>query len=225
MCDNRRAMKVRAAKVKQQKTEPQKKPRGDYHHGNLRRALLDCALSIIDEKGPEAFTVREAARRLGVDHRAAYRHFQDRDAVIAAVAEEGYRALVDVLEEALAREDGADAPTRLIVLGRAYAMFALREPARYRVMTGPRSNESGRFPELEIPIARAFDLVKREIQAGVDAGDIVDARLDECAAVLWAEMHGLAILIIMRRVRVRPDRVREFTTRAMTHLVYGLKRR
>jgi AcrR family transcriptional regulator len=225
MCDNRRSMSVRGRKKEPQKNEPQKKPRGDYHHGNLRRALLDCALAIIDEKGPEAFTVREAARRLGVDHRAAYRHFEDRDAVIAAVAEEGYRALVEVLEEALAREEGAEAATRLIALGRAYAMFALREPARYRVMTGPRSNESGRFPELEIPIARAFDLVQREIRAGIEAGDFVDARLEECAAVLWAEMHGLAILIIMRRVRVRPDRVRDFTTRAMTHLIYGFKRR
>jgi AcrR family transcriptional regulator len=214
-----------SARARAQKTVPQRKPRGDYHHGNLRRALLDCALQIIDEHGPEAFTVREAARRLGVDHRAAYRHFADRDAVIAAVAEEGYRALVAVLEEALAREEGEGAAARLIALGRAYAMFALREPARYRVMTGPRSNESGRFPELEIPIARAFELVQHEIRAGMDAGVFVEARVEECAAVMWAEMHGLAILVIMRRVRVRPDRVREFTTRAMTHLIYGFKRR
>ena len=80
----------------------------------------------------------------------------------AAVAEEGYRALVASVKDALARENKHDPASRVMTIGRAYVAFALMEPARYRVMTGPRSNESGRFPDLEIPITEAFNLLNQQ---------------------------------------------------------------
>src|SRR5215207_6672963 len=69
--------------------------RATYHHGDLRRALIDGAVAIIADRGAEAFTLREAARRLGVNDRAAYRHFADKASLLAAVAEHGFRDLIE----------------------------------------------------------------------------------------------------------------------------------
>src|SRR5438445_6549046 len=131
------------------KTAPMRKAPGDYHHGNLRRALLDAAVLLLEERGGQGFTLREAARRVGVDHRAAYKHFAALDALLAEVAGEGYRALADAARAAAESAPNAGAPARLLAIARAYVSFAARAPGRYRLMTGPRLNEGGRFPKLE----------------------------------------------------------------------------
>lgn len=198
--------------------------RATYHHGDLRRALLGATEAILAEVGPEGFTLREAARRVGVDHRAAYRHFEDKEALLAAVAEEGYRELVEATERELAMIAPGDVLERLRAIGRAYTSFAAEHPGRYRVMTGPRLNESGRFPSLEAPIAAALAIVVREIDAGARAG-VIDATLDttEVALALWATMHGLASLVLSRRMRVRRDKLAGFTGRLLDKTLLGIR--
>lgn len=142
---------------------PKRKPAGQYQHGDLRRALVDAAVQILAEEGSDAFTLREAARRVGVDHRAAYRHFEDKDALLAAVALEGYTRFTVRAEKELAGVRGARA--RLLAIARVYVESAYREPARYRVMTGPRLNEAGRFPELETAIDGVLRLLARELRS------------------------------------------------------------
>ena len=107
-------------------------PRG-YHHGNLKEALLRAALELIAQKGPAGFTFAEAARWAGVSPAAPYRHFRDRDELLASVALRGFTQFEAVL--ARAWDDGRpDAFTALDRLGKAYLEFARTEPAYYSAM-------------------------------------------------------------------------------------------
>jgi AcrR family transcriptional regulator len=107
----------------------QRKP---YHHGNLREALLKAAIRLIAEVGPAAFTLREVARRAGVSHNAPYRHFRDKDDLLAAVAAQGFRELTQAMLDAAARQ--SDTLQRLKHSGLAYVTFALRRPEHFTVM-------------------------------------------------------------------------------------------
>src|SRR3712207_74133 len=109
-----------------------RKPRRAYHHGNLRRALLDEALATIRAEGVDALTLREIGSRLGVSHAAIYRHFADKRALLTAVATEGFRALRRQLVAAW--EEGGRGPAASQAMGVAYIRFAVDNPSHYRVM-------------------------------------------------------------------------------------------
>src|SRR6202051_1236633 len=101
-------------------------PRRPYHHGNLRDTLLQGALRTIAELGSAAFTLREVARRAGVSHNAPYRHFRDKNALLAAVAAQGFRELTLAMQEAGDRQ--SNALDKLKQSGIAYVAFAVRRP-------------------------------------------------------------------------------------------------
>jgi AcrR family transcriptional regulator len=104
-----------------------------YHHGNLKEALLQAALDLIAQKGPGGFTFAEAARSAGVSPAAPYRHFRDRDELLASIAERGFNQFEAALNAAW--DDGRpDTPTAFERLGRAYLQFARDEPASYSAM-------------------------------------------------------------------------------------------
>jgi AcrR family transcriptional regulator len=203
---------------------PLRKAPGDYHHGNLRRALLDAAKVLLEEHGPESFTLREAARRVGVDHRAAYKHFADREEVLAAVAEEGYRGLIAAARDELAATDAdAGAEARLLAIARAYLRFATSAPGSYRLMSGPRLNKDGRFPVLEDAIDEASALIRREVRSGMDGGTFAPSDLVSPTLALWSAMHGLASLVIMRRIRVRKEALGAFAESQLAFTIRGMK--
>lgn len=182
-----------------------KKRGGSYHHGDLPRALVAAALDAIVETGPEAFTVRQIAARVGVTHAAAYRHFEDKTALLAVLAEEGYRALALRLSEVAA---SAAPRERLRTLARAYVGFALERPAHYRVMWGARLNEDGRFPALEAAIADVSTIVHAEIVRGQAAGDFRAAPpARDLAIALWVFAHGFVELVARRRLKVKSPKV------------------
>jgi AcrR family transcriptional regulator len=107
-------------------------PQRPYHHGNLREALLKGAVRVIAELGPAAFTLREVARRAGVSHNAPYRHFRDKDALLAAVAAQGFRELTRAMREA--GDCQSNALDKLKQSGMAYVAFAVRRPEHFTVM-------------------------------------------------------------------------------------------
>jgi AcrR family transcriptional regulator len=167
--------------------------RRGYHHGNLREALIDAALTLLAEKGPGAFTIAEVARLAGVSSAAPYRHFRDAEALLAAVAERGYERFAAVLAQAW--NDGRPDPLRALEsLGQAYLAFARREPALYAAMfeTGIAFDAS---PSLPAAAERAFAILRQ-------AADRIAATLPEgkrppslmMALHIWALSHGIASL-------------------------------
>ncbi|MFL5335400.1 MAG: TetR/AcrR family transcriptional regulator [Geminicoccaceae bacterium] len=167
--------------------------RRGYHHGNLREALIRAALSLIAEKGPAGFTFAEAARSAGVSPAAPYRHFRDRDDLMADVARQGFTRFEAML--ARAWNDGRpDALTAFGQIGKAYLAFARTEPAYYSAMF-----ESGlpldAHPDLQQAGDRAFAILKA-------AADAICRRLPPVksppplmvALHLWSLAHGIAAL-------------------------------
>jgi AcrR family transcriptional regulator len=162
-----------------------------YHHGNLREALIDAAMSLIAELGPSGFTFAEAARRAGVSPAAPYRHFRDRDALMAEVARRGF----EILEIALTKawNDGRpDVFTAFEALGRAYLDFARLEPAHYVAMF---EADFQRTPEVKQAGDRAFEVLRaaaERLVATLPAGKRPPALM--MALHVWVLAHGTADL-------------------------------
>ncbi len=163
-----------------------------YHHGNLRAALIEAALELIEEKGPTGFTLSEAARKAGVTPAAVYRHFRGREDLIAAIAREGYLIFAEAMEAATAR-----APSPLAAFeasGRAYLDFARSHPGHYMAMF-----ESGlpinRDPELARLALAAQATLERHAEALLSALP-PEARppASMVAAHVWAMSHGVVEL-------------------------------
>jgi AcrR family transcriptional regulator len=171
--------------------------RKSYHHGNLRETLLQAAIQLIGEVGPGGFTLREVARRAGVSHNAPYRHFQDKEELLAAVATEGYRGLKEaMLDAAKGQSDPVD---RLKRAGLAYVQFALRLPEHFTVM-------------FEVPIAKNKD--PNFAQASEEAFMTLMSFVTVCqqerrlppgdpqqfAMLAWSMVHGVAKLATAGRL-------------------------
>lgn len=174
-----------------------------YHHGDLRAALVESALVLVREHGPDALTLREVAARVGVTHPAAYRHFEDKTALLAALAEDGYVRLGEALAAALAGATKSGPRERLRALASAYVGFALDRPAQYRIMWGPRLNTDGRFPTLEAAIARVFGVVRDELVRGQELGAFRAGLPRDRAIGLWVIAHGYVELVSQRRIKVK----------------------
>ncbi len=164
-----------------------------YHHGNLREALIDAALRLISEKGPGGFSFAEAARAAGVSAAAPYRHFRDRDALMADVALRGFQQFA--IELAAAWDNGKPAPLEAFNrVGRAYLDFARREPALYASMF-----EAGLaipdYPELETVSQTAFSVLREACESL--AATLPQSKRPPAlmmALHIWALSHGIASL-------------------------------
>jgi AcrR family transcriptional regulator len=194
-------------------------PRTTYHHGDLSNALLGEAIALLEEVGIERFTLREVARRAGVNHRAAYRHFADKRALLAAIAQDGYRALAERLREAVQAEQGG-AVDRLVAVARTYVELGVAQRARYEVMLGPRLNEDGRFPDLEAAIERAVAVIADELSRAAPGAP--PDRIRDAGIGLFASAHGLVQLVFGRRLRVRPELVGAYAERVLRPVVAGI---
>lgn len=180
-----------------------RKPKGRYHHGNLRRALIDEALRTIRRTGVAGLTLRGAGAALGVSRTALYRHFTDKDALLAAVAREGFVALKTSLDAAKARMPKLR--DQLAEMGAAYVRFAVENPSHYRVMFGGFLDRCKDEPGLIADAGAAF-------QALVDAiVDLQRARMirqddpRQLSRFVWAAVHGIAMLAIDGQLGPDPD--------------------
>ena len=162
-----------------------------YHHGDLRRALVEAALVAIEELGPEGFNLRDIARRVGVAASAPYRHFADKDALLAAVAAECSERLGAAMDAAVAAaEDPLD---RFRQTGIAYVRFAVENPAHFRVMSMPGVARKG--PLRGDVDAWMAEEVARLRQAQRD-GFLVDMPVEPILLAARAMTYGLARLIV-----------------------------
>jgi AcrR family transcriptional regulator len=147
-----------------------------YHHGDLRQALLQAAGELLEKRGVESLSLREAARRAGVSHNAPYRHFPNRSSLLAALAVEGFAALGEAIGKRAARDKG---------LG--YVEFALARPQRFRLMFGGVVRFDA-YPELRAQAEASY----ADLRAFASFAD--EAPL--AAAAAWSLVHGLVHLLL-----------------------------
>jgi len=168
--------------------------RTTYHHGNLRAALIDGASDLLEREGPLGVTLRGAAREAGVSQAAPYRHFASKSALLAAVAEAGFASLARTMDQAAQRHP--DAPGRALeAMAKAIVQFAARHPSRYRLMCGPAVR--GRdHPSLRKAAAASWQRLTDTIRDCQDAGLIRPGASEPQAFVLWAAIHGVAVLVV-----------------------------
>ena len=167
--------------------------RGTYHHGDLKRALTEAALQLVQEKGPKGFTLREVARRAGVSAAAPYRHFADKAQLLAAAATQGFVQLHETLDATVATT--ADLPEQVLAMGKAYVRWAVDHPDYYQVMFGSELDKTEN-PEVLIAGERAFaDLLDTIVRCqGVGMLPAGDPR--EMAGPIWSLLHGVSMLTI-----------------------------
>jgi AcrR family transcriptional regulator len=164
-----------------------------YHRVNLKQSLLDSAVALIGEVGPQAFTLREVARRAGVSHNAPYRHFRDKDDLLAAVAAQGFDLLTESMKKAMLK--GRDAAERLRLAGRGYVDFALRWPRHTLVMFESLKPAEQR-PEHAESARRAFQTLLDAITDAQAEGALPKGDPERLSVVAWSGVHGLAKLAI-----------------------------
>jgi AcrR family transcriptional regulator len=164
-----------------------------YHHGNLRQALLDAAVEVIRETGPLAFTLREAARRAGVSHNAPYRHFRDREELLAEVAAQGFQRLTESMVKAASA--GTGALERLRRCGRGYLSFALRYPEHFSVMFD-RPGGALEHPAARAAGQEAYETLRRFITDCMAESALPSGDIERFALVAWTSVHGVAKLAI-----------------------------
>lgn len=168
-------------------------PKRGYHHGNLRTALVDSALVLIEEKGPTGFTLSEAAKRAGVTPAAVYRHFEGREDLIAEAARQGYEIFADLMDYAYGKGQPS-AMAAFEATGRAYLAFARKYPGHYVAMF-----ESGisiqRTPELNAVATRAMGVLEKaasELSQHIPEDRRPPPQM--FSAHIWAMSHGVVEL-------------------------------
>jgi AcrR family transcriptional regulator len=180
-----------------------------YHHGDLRRTLIQAALALVSEEQDWTFSLRELARRAGVSHNAPYNHFPEKKDLLGAVAAVGFERLRDGLLAAIA---GCDDPhAAVIACARTYVRLGLENPALYRLMFGPALAEAdyGDRPTVARAAgAEARGVLEEVILRGARSGAFAvspddSSELALAALAVWSAMHGLTMLIIDHLTR--PD--------------------
>ncbi len=166
--------------------------RDGYHHGDLRQALLDAALALLEEGGLPNLSLRKAAKRAGVSPGAPYHHFVSRGALMAAIAQEGFERLAAEMECA----GGDDPEAKLRCCGEAYVRFALDHPAHFRVMFRPELSQRDEHPELQAVADATFQRLVDHVRAAQGEGAVPDGRLEAFVMLAWSTAHGLASLLV-----------------------------
>ncbi len=175
------------------KTTKTPRKRTAYHHGDLRRALVDAALSLLENDGIDALSLRNVARKIGVSQAAPYAHFKDKHAILEAVATVGFNTLADYMRQY--EQKASDLPSTLTAYGVAYVSFAADHPALFKLMFGPEliQRESEEFI---VTAAKAYETIV-DISRDLLGPDGKDENLVSLHAMsAWSMVHGLANLLV-----------------------------
>lgn len=160
-----------------------------YHHGNLRSELLERAERTLEERGAAELSLRELAREVGVSHAAPRRHFRDKNALLDALAQNGFERLGRDLDRAIARA-GSDFRSRLAAFARAYVRFATRNAALLELMFAGK-HRAGASDGLKAAAEQAFARPLTLVADAQDAGEVVSGDPERVATVLFAALQGL----------------------------------
>lgn len=205
---------------------PRKRP---YHHGDLRRTLLEASLELILERGLDALSLREVARRAGVSPAAPYHHFATREQLLGALAVDGFALLAQAMQTARDAAAAAGAIDRLRAIGEAYVRFAVAHPAHFRLMFRPSLVAPDVLPEGGAP-AQAFAILV-DVVSEVLEDDVIRNDVDQRGLVLmaWSLVHGAAELLLdgplangLAELDVQASAVPALVTRAFAGVLAAL---
>ncbi len=199
-----------------------------YHHGNLKQALLDASLALIRKSGSAAFTLREVARMAGVSHNAPYRHFHDKEELLALLAAEGFDRLTAAMVKAadsvtvVPGDPASGAMDRFRASGRGYVEFALNHPQHFAVMFDLPRGFAGN-PQLQQAGERAFATLVGYVEACQAEKILPPGEALPFALLAWSMVHGVAKLAISGRLPLEaPEGVLEFADAATAALTRGI---
>jgi AcrR family transcriptional regulator len=187
-----------------------------YHHGNLRAALLEQAEHTLREQGVDGLSLRELARQSGVSHAAPRRHFADRQALLDALAESGWRRLGAEVRSA-AQRAGTDYEARLRAAGKAYVRFATRDAALLELMFAGRQGRQ--VATLQEAAAGAFSSLVEIVQEGQASGVVERGDPERIALLLFATVQGIAA--VANAGIVAPKRLDGLVSDAIGRFLYG----
>jgi AcrR family transcriptional regulator len=193
-----------------------------YHHGELRDSLLQTAEALLEEEGPAGLSLRKVGRQLGVTPGAPYRHFEDKDALLAALATEGFQKLrASMLAD---QESAPDGQERLRRAGIGYLQFASSHPELLRLMFGWMPSRD--VPELCEAGDAAFDALEGILQSCEDEG-LLSRSVSAAGLLAWSAVHGAAFLLIDERIQLpEPETNAECVLNAMHESIWqGIGRR
>lgn len=164
-----------------------------YHHGNLRNELLDTAEAQLASEGTDELSLRALARRVGVSQTAPYRHFSDKNNLLAALATRGYRKLLAELEAA-GRRAGASPVDQLFAFAHSYVNYAVSNPDIFKLMFGPALQPQEAYPELRQASRDTYELVVNIMRRGTEQGIFRQEDVAYLANSGWSSIYGLAML-------------------------------
>ena len=199
------------------------KPR-DYHHGDLRSALLDSVARIVRENGAAFVSIREVARRTRVSHAAPSHHFRNKSGLLTAFATQGFDRLADTIGETIAASRATTPPAVLAAMGRGYVRFALENPEHFAIMF-----RTELLDEREPDFVRASDRAYHALIAVTQAAAREDRLASDptvVAAAAWSLVHGLATLWLSGRLQLRtgasdPSQLADAVTNLFVTTVMG----
>ncbi len=164
----------------------------NYHHGDLKNALIRAGIELLSKEGVQALTLRSVAKQAGVSHAAPYAHFADKQALVAAIAAEGYAKLYAKL--AAAQYGDADALARVFDTANAYLQFALDEPDHFKITFSGVVEAEKDYPEYVEQSRRCFALVVALVADCQAAGLVVAGDTQMIAVSIWSCIHGFVQL-------------------------------
>jgi len=181
--------------------------RRNYHHGDLKNALIAAGLDILSKEGVGALSLRSVAQKVGVSHAAPYAHFVDKQALIAAISTEGYERLYSAIRAAVDRH-ARDPAGQLVEGAWAYVSFALDDPDHFKVtMSGVVEKEQD-YPAFVEVSKKSFALVVSIVEACQSNGVLPKGSPDLVAVGVWSLMHGLVSLLLENQIpRTLVDRM------------------
>jgi AcrR family transcriptional regulator len=163
-----------------------------YHHGDLRRALIDAGFQLVEERGVEQLSMREAARRAGVSPGAPFRHFESREALISAVATEAQRRFRAEIDAALRETPPGDALARFRAFGIAYLRWAMRNPAHFEIISSGRLFDYDKSADLVRDNTELIGMIERTLKEAFAQGQLRPAELDHVLIAARALVYGFA---------------------------------
>lgn len=189
-----------------------------YHHGNLRQALIDNAICILEEEGLKGLGLRAVARRAGVSQAAPYNHFKNKDGMLAAIAAQGFAELDKSQQLAIDRKAGNE--STLVALGRGYINYGLEHPALLQLMFGPQITSPYQYPELADLGSRSYRKLTKAIEEHLPNKSEKHHSIRIGAVAAWSVVHGLVTLMI--EDRLNPELIGEEVSEALIDQVINI---